>query len=469
MLRRFTIASLLAALLGSGLWFLYLPTSPAEQRASALSGERWYRLMLGDQQIGYWYTRTHRDYSGRWLFDSEQRFALARDEPVTLRTSRIFAREHPQSLVSAEYLQERRNGVERTLIERTGSTYQATIQHAGGSSPSIEQLDWTYTLDDYLSFEVWLGAANPPPGSARPIASIDFDRLAVVSRVFDVVARDSTGYRISGGSPLADTSIQLDARFAPVSMSVAGLFDLLETDRETALAPRSTLQYASYFVPTDRRLPDHMRTSRLVLGIEGSPNPSRLWPAARQQDGAWQMELAANALGGKSAREQTTAYALPVNDHRIVALVQSILSGSEVQDSSNSEALRAQALLKYVHDYLRYAPGTATRPVLDLLDDPVGDCTEFADLLTTLARAAGLESHTVFGLAYSDAAQPAFAFHAWNEIRIDGKWQALDPTWNQYQVDATHIPLPVNQGAALQLLTGALDLRFTIEDVEYFD
>jgi transglutaminase-like putative cysteine protease len=105
--------------------------------------------------------------------------------------------------------------------------------------------------------------------------------------------------------------------------------------------------------------------------------------------------------------------------------------------------------------------------VLALLEHPVGDCTEFADLFTTLARALEIPARTVFGMAYANDGEPAFAFHAWNEVLVDGNWQAVDPTWNQVRVDATHIPLP-GSGATLKLITGAPDLRFSVEEVEYF-
>jgi transglutaminase-like putative cysteine protease len=35
----------------------------------------------------------------------------------------------------------------------------------------------------------------------------------------------------------------------------------------------------------------------------------------------------------------------------------------------------------------------------------------------------------------------AFGGHAWNEVAIDGSWIPVDPTWNQVQVDATHIKI----------------------------
>jgi hypothetical protein len=80
----------------------------------------------------------------------------------------------------------------------------------------------------------------------------------------------------------------------------------------------------------------------------------------------------------------------------------------------------------------------------------------------------GLPSRTVFGLAYADSGAPAFAYHAWNELFVDGRWRAMDPTWGQDRVDATHIPLPVEEDAALGLLTGTLELAFSVLEVEHF-
>jgi transglutaminase-like putative cysteine protease len=134
----------------------------------------------------------------------------------------------------------------------------------------------------------------------------------------------------------------------------------------------------------------------------------------------------------------------------------------------SDEPAQARALNRFVHKYLTYRPGKPPQSILTLLDDRVGDCTEFADLLTTLARSIGLPARTVFGLAYADGQEPAFAYHAWNEILADGKWLPFDPTWGQDRVDATHIPLPNDETAALMLLTGAVSLRFRVLEVGFF-
>ena len=72
------------------------------------------------------------------------------------------------------------------------------------------------------------------------------------------------------------------------------------------------------------------------------------------------------------------------------------------------------------------------------------------------------------GLAYKDGPQPAFMFHAWNEVYDDGQWRAVDHTWNQLRTDATHIPLSDTDSARLQLANNATGVRFEVRSVSYF-
>jgi hypothetical protein len=47
----------------------------------------------------------------------------------------------------------------------------------------------------------------------------------------------------------------------------------------------------------------------------------------------------------------------------------------------------------------------------------------------------------VGGLAYVRASKPLLGWHAWAEIHDGHQWVSVDPTWDQYFVDATHIKL----------------------------
>lgn len=84
---------------------------------------------------------------------------------------------------------------------------------------------------------------------------------------------------------------------------------------------------------------------------------------------------------------------------------------------------------------------------LDALHDRKGECQSHTNLFTALARAAGIPTKVVNGLVYSNEYK-GFVYHAWPEVWV-GEWRALDPTFGQDLVDATHLKLSEgnNEGA----------------------
>ena len=76
---------------------------------------------------------------------------------------------------------------------------------------------------------------------------------------------------------------------------------------------------------------------------------------------------------------------------------------------------------------------------LHALKDRKGECQSHTNLFTALARAAGIPTRVVNGLVYSSQFK-GFVYHAWPEVYV-GEWRALDPTFGQDIVDATHIKL----------------------------
>ena len=72
--------------------------------------------------------------------------------------------------------------------------------------------------------------------------------------------------------------------------------------------------------------------------------------------------------------------------------------------------------------------------------DLSGDCTEHAVLAAAMCRAVGIPARVVIGLIYVDELN-GFGFHMWNEVFINDRWVALDPSWDQSTVDAVHIKL----------------------------
>jgi transglutaminase-like putative cysteine protease len=69
-----------------------------------------------------------------------------------------------------------------------------------------------------------------------------------------------------------------------------------------------------------------------------------------------------------------------------------------------------------------------------------GDCTEHAVLAAAMCRAVGIPSRVAIGLIYVEKSN-SFGYHMWNEVFANNRWIALDPSWDQTAVDATHIKL----------------------------
>jgi hypothetical protein len=96
---------------------------------------------------------------------------------------------------------------------------------------------------------------------------------------------------------------------------------------------------------------------------------------------------------------------------------------------------------KFVHDFIRYDISyTDKLPELkEILQNPVGVCTEFAKLYDALARVAGIPSLVINGAACGEYEK--CQGHAWNTIYYNNQWIDVDPTWDLMSgvVSSSHI------------------------------
>jgi hypothetical protein len=130
---------------------------------------------------------------------------------------------------------------------------------------------------------------------------------------------------------------------------------------------------------------------------------------------------------------------------------------------------RAERLVRGVNGLLEKAPTISVPSAREVLRTKVGDCNEHTALYVALARAAGLPTRINVGLAY---VLGAFYYHAWPEVYLaesDGRglWLPVDPTFNQFPADATHIRLlrgGLDRQAAILPLIGRVQL--TVVDLE---
>ncbi len=130
------------------------------------------------------------------------------------------------------------------------------------------------------------------------------------------------------------------------------------------------------------------------------------------------------------------------DDKRIRDQTEKILSGE--RDAREA----ARKLNEWVYNELVKQPVVSIPSALEVLSEQVGDCNEHTTLYTALARAAGIPTRMAAGIVYL---RDGFYYHAWPEVWL-GTWTAVDPTFNQFPADATHI----------RFITGNLDRQAEI-------
>jgi len=452
-LHRFLVVAVGCILFTSVVALLEQRQPPAEQIAAGMAGESWFRIQLAHEHVGYMYTNTYADRQGAWHFVTTTHFLLQDNAPNTIVKHLVFDAQPPHILRQALYTSENKHEASLTKIDWIESGYKASL-HRGNQVSQVE-LDWTYTLETFLGFELWLKSVRPGADSKHGTKSIDFERLRITLRNYRIVEENELGYLVETNAPFAATQTQLNQQMQPVRLNMAGIFDVIATDEADAIALQQLRRKTNYLFPVDERLQDHTEIATLSLRINKPPSlklPNKLY-------------LSANPITSDGNVDQFMGEELryPITHPSIQALVQQSLE----QQGETSRNLVA-ALVTTTHNQLEYAEDRPAGAVLTALSEGRGECTDYADLFTTLARAAGYPARTVYGLAYKDGFNPAFMFHAWNEVYSDGQWQAVDPTWDQTKVDATHIPLTDAQAGLMMLANNTGSVTFSVLGHSYF-
>jgi transglutaminase-like putative cysteine protease len=133
---------------------------------------------------------------------------------------------------------------------------------------------------------------------------------------------------------------------------------------------------------------------------------------------------------------------------------------------------RAERLTRYVNALLDKKPTMSLPSAREVLRTKVGDCNEHTALYVAMARALGIPARIAVGLAYVRGVQGAFYYHAWPEVYLEerdgrGLWLPVDPTFNQFPADATHVRLArggLDKQAAILPMIGRL--KMTVLDLE---
>lgn len=440
--------------------FLVQRPSPAGAIADRLAGERWYAVMFRHRPVGHYRAETHRTPAGDFAFRTELQFKLSGEVATRMEDTLVFHRHAPHTLLRAEHT---------ALV---GETRQTRVRIADGVATVSNEthqrqtdFDAELALDDYLAIERWLAEDEPPVGATRLARAVDFDRLAVVTDRWRLLARDADGVEVGKDSVADSTYVRMDDDFVPQRMQIGALFSLeavANEDLARLWEQRPAVFSRAQSVAVDRPIRHPHALRRLVVDITHTGDEVPPWIAAMPSvlTSDWGTPPIADPDDVMHASAATVSH--PADDPDLIALAERAVAGLA------DDAERAAALAGFVHGHLRYRDTDHAGGVLDTMRRRVGDCTEFADFYTTLARAVGLPARTVVGLAYREEpgeGAGAFALHAWNEVAVEGVWRGVDPTWNQDSADLTHLRLP--EAFTLALIAELPNLSLRVVEAVY--
>jgi len=463
MLRRLVLATgaLLTAL------FVYAASSqwraPWPSLALAGVGERAYAVRLKHLPVGQLVQHASREPEGNYRFSSQLEFQLAQGQPVRVFESKLFSGLPPFALLSAQQQDTTASTTSQVKLTRAmDGTYEAEVTRG----PNIQRktLRLQHALSDYLAVEQWLPTAKPDTPAS--FSSIDFDSMSLRHDNWTLLARTEKGYEVTKSSPLEATRLFLDSNFKPLRFSMAGTFEIEIVDpNDLPISPEPVFHSETYQVPLNKPIEHHQSVRALTLQVQGNTELVSHWENATQEDGAILLRASAGS-GRLSQHDDNARYSREELSYplRAAAVEELAKLASEPQASARQQA---EQLTHFVHNYIEYDHHSTMQNVLDVINSQQGDCNEYAELFTTLGRALGLPVRTVIGLAYTNDNSPAFGLHAWNEVLLEERWVAFDPTWDQVSVDATHLPLPNEAGGLLLGITSLDELRFKVRSLSY--
>lgn len=439
---------------------------------------RWYGLYYQDKKIGHAETATTMEASDPDKKTITQRFSMTfrlEQTEETIEQVRRFHASPPHELIDGAF-----QSADRRI------TYQMRDGDLHLNEDGIDRI-WP-GLDRYLCDEEEVAIhqfLEGAPSVGRRIETADFDveRQELISSTHDI--EDISTRRILGADHVFQTlrtkssseafSYTASTQFQngeAINLFLGPIEFRAETEAIAHQPNQSIDLFAEFEKPLNRPLKQLSAIEELTLKAridESDLTIDQVITPGFGQD--------VDYLDGKTAiiklaeqpapREMvdTKTFLRPTSSHpadhpRVKALIDEIKAPLGVGFDDKS---LAAAILDFVADYIETVPESPyayhTTSVFDILDNRIGDCTEHSQLFVTLARAAGLPAREVSGFVYGGNDQaPTLGGHAWVEVLIDGQWIGMDPTWNEIELNKSHVQI---------MNTLVPSLTFDVLDITY--
>lgn len=457
-----------------------------EKNLQEAMGTEWFGVYLKGKKIGYARTTFEKTKANAIdVYRSSMHLkvkATASGVPFELdiKEELDFDVKAPHALFGGFLHQQQGNAKQSVTLARTQQGFVSTTT-ANGQVEKKEVAKLDYTLSDSMTGSLWV-QQQPKVGDKISSLSFDFDKLKTDIEHFKVLSiRESrakgvnvTWYEVEVDVPSSGIKMlqRLDSKGTMLSGQVAGVFELrLETEEQAKNLDLNTDLFVMGLVRIDKGLGDPEKVKSMIVelvGDEAGTIESGPWQTVtKNPDGKWICKVGkehgqktkATEMELADCIEATTSY--PAKHPKVVELAKKAIGDAKTTKE------KAEKLVRYVHDYITPSFGGKGLVVLDLLEKKKGDCTAYAALFTTLARAVDLPAREVSGFAYMGDSQKSFGGHAWNEVVIDGHWHPIDASTGDFEIDAARISIGSDQKGSAAFLKNFGSLSVRLIDVKH--
>jgi hypothetical protein len=258
------------------------------------------------------------------------------------------------------------------------------------------------------------------------------------------------------GKPMAeyDTTLWVDnqGQVLKGEQDIFGGMVMYRTTKEAALSSGGPIQFdliKNTVIKIERKIPEPEKTRQikyrvaLKSGDLAQTVPSDSRQTVHQSDSQpFNLEVRSmGPLDGEpGATEVDAEYRKPnvliTSEDRTVANL-----ARRVTNGVHTPWDKASRINHWVFENIRDKNfGVAFAAANEVARNLSGDCTEHAVLTAAMCRAVRIPARVVIGMVYVDDLK-GFGYHMWDEVYVNQRWVAIDPTFDQTTVDAVHIKL----------------------------
>ncbi len=449
----------------------------------------WYAVYMKNKRFGYVMTKLEKGtYKGKPAYvEGSVMLLLSKSGEATrelhITTESIFSGEAPYPLQEAtEVIEEKREKVKNKVevrLFRDGETFQVTTV-AGKNTNKKKIGDIDYTLADAITTDVW-EKSKPKVREKIYYRSFSMSNLEVKTKVRELIGTKKIKYKGIMTTVREFHSKQLDEKSRLIDfvdaegkllLSKLGGFELRRESAKTAKnldAP--TDFFEDSLVKIDRGLKMHPHKVHCMIVEIKAKKPSAI------PNGPWQTVIPTTegtviCMIGKKYGKKTKATPKELKENLRATLTYPAqnprikkLAAKAIGDAKTDRE-KVQRLVKFVKKFIRPSYEGKGTLVLSLLDNPCGDCTAYASLFTTLARAAGIPSREVGGFAYMGDLYKKFGGHAWNQVVIDGYWHPIDASTGAFEIDGARVCLGADRAGNDSLFENYGTMSFRLVEVQ---